>query len=71
MSTRWFARTALAVGVAAVAIVAGAGSAAAAQPGDPCGRLHETATDDGGRVMWCNPTMTGEHSLVWQYGGPA
>ena len=29
-----------------------------------------TTQDANGRTMWCNPTMTGDHSLVWQYGGP-
>lgn len=40
-------------------------------PGDPCPTLRATTDDANGRTMWCNPTMTGDHSLVWQYGGPA
>jgi hypothetical protein len=40
-------------------------------PGDECTVLHATTEDANGRPMWCNPTMTGEHTLVWQYGGPA
>jgi hypothetical protein len=40
-------------------------------PGDPCTTSHATTQDANGRTMWCNPTMTGNHSLVWQYGGPA
>jgi hypothetical protein len=40
-------------------------------PGDSCPSLHATTQDANGRTMWCNPTMTGNHSLVWQYGGPA
>lgn len=40
-------------------------------PGDPCPTRHATTEDANGRTMWCNPTMTGDHSLVWQYGGPA
>ncbi|EUA11289.1 hypothetical protein I546_2863 [Mycobacterium kansasii 732] len=52
--------------------VAGAGIAAAQapSPGDSCTVLHATTQDANGRTMWCNPTMTGDHSLVWQYGGP-
>jgi hypothetical protein len=50
----------------------GAGTAygQAPAPGDPCPALHATTQDANGRTMWCNPTMTGDHSLVWQYGGP-
>ncbi|OBH16057.1 hypothetical protein A9X03_21645 [Mycobacterium sp. E1715] len=40
-------------------------------PGDSCTVLHATTQDGNGRTMWCNPTMTGAHNLVWQYGGPA
>ena len=42
----------------------------APSPGDSCTVLHATTQDANGRTMWCNPTMTGNHSLVWQYGGP-
>ena len=45
--------------------------AQAPSPGDACSEFHATTQDDTGRTMWCNPTMTGSHSLVWQYGGPA
>jgi hypothetical protein len=45
-------------------------SAEAPSPGDSCPALHATTQDANGRTMWCNPTMTGNHSLVWQYGGP-
>jgi len=44
--------------------------AQAPSPGDSCTVLHSTTQDANGRTMWCNPTMTGNHSLVWQYGGP-
>lgn len=40
-------------------------------PGDACTVLHATTQDANNRTMWCNPTMTGAHDLVWQYGGPA
>lgn len=40
-------------------------------PGDTCTVLNATTADVNGRTMWCNATMTGDHSLVWQYGGPA
>ena len=42
----------------------------APSPGDSCTVFHATTQDANGRTMWCNPTMTGNHSLVWQYGGP-
>ncbi len=45
--------------------------AQAPSPGDSCKVLHATTQDANGRTMWCNPTMTGNHSLVWQYGGPS
>jgi hypothetical protein len=49
----------------------GVAHAQAPSPGDPCTTLHATTQDANDRTMWCNPTMTGNHSLVWQYGGPA
>ena len=57
----------------AVSPIAGAGiaHAQAPSPGDSCTVLHATTQDANGRTMWCNPTMTGSHSLVWQYGGPS
>ncbi|OBI79856.1 hypothetical protein [Mycobacterium sp. 1245805.9] len=59
--------------VAAAAPIAGGGVARAdaPAPGDSCTTLHATTTDANGRTMWCNPTMTSAHSLVWQYGGPS
>jgi hypothetical protein len=39
--------------------------------GDPCTVLRATTQDANGRTMWCNPTTTGNHGLVWQYGGPS
>jgi hypothetical protein len=45
-------------------------NADAPSPGDSCTVLHATTQDANGRTMWCNATMTGNHSLVWQYGGP-
>ncbi|OBA70270.1 hypothetical protein A5641_13110 [Mycobacterium sp. 1554424.7] len=59
--------------LAAVVPVAGGGVARADTPGpgDSCTVLHATTQDANGRTMWCNPTMTGAHSLVWQYGGPS
>jgi hypothetical protein len=49
----------------------GVARADAPAPGDSCTTLHATTQDANGRTMWCNPTMTGAHSLVWQYGGPS
>lgn len=59
--------------IAAVAPAGGFGVARAdvPGPGDACTVLHATTQDANGRTMWCNPTMTGNHSLVWQYGGPS
>jgi hypothetical protein len=54
---------------AAIAVVM-VSYAQAPSPGDLCSTLHATTQDANGRTMWCNPTMTGDHSLVWQYGGP-
>lgn len=64
------------ISAAALATVAAATPVAVAGadtpgPGDPCTVLHATTQDANGRTMWCNPTMTGAHNLVWQYGGPA
>jgi hypothetical protein len=68
-----FAVLALIVAASPIAIVAGSGVAQArgAEPGDSCAVLHAQTMGPDGRWMWCNPTMTGNHSLVWQYGGPA
>ena len=62
-----------ALGAAPIVLIAGGGIAGAdaPSPGDPCTVLHATTQDATGKTMWCNPTMTGSHSLVWQYGGPA
>ena len=51
--------------------VIGVARADAPSAGDACTALHATTRDANGRMMWCNPTMTGNHSLVWQYGGPS
>jgi hypothetical protein len=60
--------TVLAVGTAVAPM--NTASADTPSPGDPCTQLHDTTQDANSRTMWCNPTMTGNHSLVWQYGGP-
>lgn len=65
-----FLVAALLVGVAPVA-AGGVARADAPGPGDSCTVLHATTQDANGRTMWCNPTMTGAHTLVWQYGGPS
>jgi hypothetical protein len=51
--------------------VVGVARADAPSAGDACAVLHATTRDVNGRMMWCNPTTTGNHSLVWQYGGPS
>ncbi|MEM6105734.1 hypothetical protein AAHS21_05600 [Mycobacterium sp. 050272] len=56
--------------VLAAALGVGIAYGQAPAPGDSCTVLHSTTQDANGRTMWCNPTMTGDHSLVWQYGGP-
>ncbi len=68
-----FAVLAMITAVSPIAIIAGAGAAQArgAQAGDPCTVLHATTMGPDGETLWCNPTMTGSHSLVWQMGGPA
>jgi len=74
MTTRLrFAVLALITAIAPIAVVAGAGVAQArgAQAGDSCTVLHAQTMGPDGPWMWCNPTMTGNHGLVWQYGGPA
>jgi hypothetical protein len=60
-----------AVSPIALAAVVGVARADAPAPGDTCTVLHATTKDVNGRMMWCNPTMTGAHQLVWQYGGPS
>jgi hypothetical protein len=57
--------------VSPLAAFIGVARADAPSPGDACTVLHATTRDVNGRMMWCNPTMTGNHSLVWQYGGPS
>jgi hypothetical protein len=68
-----FAVLAVFTAIPPIALVLGAGVAQArgAEPGDSCTVLHATTMGPDGQTMWCNPTMTGSHSLVWQYGGPA
>jgi hypothetical protein len=61
----------LAMVMLAMIAVTGVARADAPAPGDACIALHATTRDANGRMMWCNPTMTGDHSLVWQYGGPS
>jgi hypothetical protein len=57
---------------AMIAAVSGpVAKAQAPSPGDSCTVLNATTQDANGRTMWCNPTTTGNHSLVWQYGGPS
>jgi len=63
--------TITAVSPIAFAAAGGIAHAQAPSPGDSCTVLHATTQDANGRTMWCNPTMTGNHSLVWQYGGPS
>lgn len=68
-----YLRWAVAAAALALAFVANSAPAhaQAPSPGDSCTVLHATTQDADGKTMWCNPTMTGGHSLVWQYGGPA
>lgn len=54
----------------AFVVCSGPARAQAPSPGDACTVLHATTQDAEGKTMWCNPTMTGNHGLVWQYGGP-
>jgi hypothetical protein len=61
------------VAVSPIAFTAASGVARADPPGpgDACTVLRTTTQDANGRTMWCSPTMTGDHALVWQYGGPS
>jgi hypothetical protein len=45
----------------------GIGSANRPFEGRPCSVRNATSDDATGRTMWCNPTMTGNHDVVWQY----
>ena len=45
--------------------------AQAPSPGGSCTVLNATTKDVNGRTLLCNPSMTGNHSLLWQYGGPS
>ncbi len=73
MTKARFAVLAMIAAISPIAVVAGGGVAQArgAEPGDSCTVLHATTMGPDGQTMWCNPTMTGSHSLVWQNGGPA
>ena len=73
MSKFRYGIAALIAAVAPVAFAAAGGTARAdpPAPGDACTVLHATTKDVNSRNMWCNPTMTGDHTLVWQYGGPS
>jgi hypothetical protein len=73
MSKLRFIVVALIAAVSPIAVVAGGGVAPAdaPAPGDACTVFHATTHDINGRMMWCNPTMTHAHNLVWQYGGPS
>ncbi len=73
MSRLRFVILAAIAAVSPITVIAAGGVARADTPGpgEACTALHATTQDANGRTMWCNPTMTGSHSLVWQYGGPA
>ena len=73
MSRLRFTAAALVAAISPLTVPAGGGIARAdaPAPGDACTVLHATTPDVNGRTMWCNPTMTGNHNLVWQYGGPS
>jgi hypothetical protein len=71
MSKLRFVMSAMLAAVSPLAAVTGVARADAPTAGESCTVLHATARDVNGRMMWCNPTMTGNHSLVWQYGGPS
>ncbi|MBX9642253.1 MAG: hypothetical protein K2X97_21800 [Mycobacteriaceae bacterium] len=68
-----YLRLAVTAAASVIAFVVGSGpaQAQAPSPGDSCTVLHATTQDADGKTMWRNPTMTGSHSLVWQYGGSA
>ncbi len=71
MSTLRFVVLATIAAVSPIAATGGVARADVPAPGDTCTVFHATTQDANGRTMWCNPTMTGNHTLVWQYGGPS
>lgn len=73
MSKLRFGVAAMIAALGPVAFAASGGIARAdpPTPGDACTVLHATTKDVNGRMLWCNATMTGDHTLVWQYGGPS
>lgn len=50
-----------------VALGMGIGIAHRPFEGRPCSVRNATSADASGRTLWCNPTMTGNHDVVWQY----
>jgi hypothetical protein len=54
-------------------VIAGGGLAHAdpPSPGDACSQFGASTQDVNDRTMWCQHTMSGGHSLVWQYGDPS
>ena len=71
MSKFRFVMLATIAAVSPLPAVTGVARADAPSAGEACSVFHATTRDVNGRTMWCNPTMTGNHSLVWQYGGPS
>jgi hypothetical protein len=73
MSKLRFGISAMLAVVSPIASAAAGGTARAdpPAPGDTCTVLRATTKDVNGRPMWCNQTVTGDHTLVWQYGGPS
>jgi hypothetical protein len=71
MSKLRFVMLAMIAAVSPLPAVTEVARADAPAPGDSCTVLRATTRDVNGRMMWCNATMTGDHSLVWQYGGPS
>ncbi|OSC23993.1 hypothetical protein B8W69_22485 [Mycobacterium vulneris] len=70
MSRPWSLTSVTVIAVFAITSAA-EGRADPPMPGDECTVLHSTTQDVNNRPMWCNPTTTGPHALVWQYGGPS
>lgn len=64
-----YLRLAMVSSTTAVLVALGMGVAYANAPsaGDHCSVRNATAHDAAGRIMWCNPTVSGNHDVVWQF----
>jgi hypothetical protein len=64
-----YLRLAVVTATTAVLVGLGMGIAYANAPsaGDHCSVRNATTHDAAGHIMWCNPTLSGSHEVVWQH----